>query len=149
MIDCVFIILNINPSFSPDGQHIAYFEKKCDKQYVLVIQSLVGNSKIEHGNFWRVWADQRPSWSSDGQTIVFSAVKNNGAYDQLFFFSREEDRMHVHIVSSDGEAKFWLEPEIELAKNYHYNRKQLKDVERIIEERQNELVSAWEEHFGN
>ncbi len=27
--------------------------------------------------------------------------------------------MHVHVISGDGEAKFWLEPEIELAKNYH------------------------------
>jgi hypothetical protein len=36
---------------------------------------------------------------------------------RFFFFSREEIRMHVHIVSEDGEAKFWLQPEIELAKN--------------------------------
>lgn len=39
---------------------------------------------------------------------------------RFFFFSREEARQHVHIVSGDGEAKFWLEPEIELAKNYRY-----------------------------
>ncbi|MBT3226547.1 MAG: DUF4160 domain-containing protein [Deltaproteobacteria bacterium] len=25
--------------------------------------------------------------------------------------------MHIHIHSSGGEAKFWLEPQIELAKN--------------------------------
>ena len=68
---------------------------------------------------------------------------------RFFFFSREEDRMHVHIVSGDGEAKFWLEPEIELAKNYHYTRKQLKDGEKIIEEHQNELIRAWQEHFGS
>ena len=24
--------------------------------------------------------------------------------------------MHVHVISGDGEAKFWLLPEIELAK---------------------------------
>ncbi|WP_207713010.1 DUF4160 domain-containing protein [Desulfofundulus sp. TPOSR] len=35
---------------------------------------------------------------------------------RFFFFSREETRMHVHVVCSDGEAKFWLLPEIELAK---------------------------------
>lgn len=27
---------------------------------------------------------------------------------QLFFFSREEPRMHVHVAHPDGEAKFWL-----------------------------------------
>ena len=26
--------------------------------------------------------------------------------------------MHVHIHCGDGEAKFWLEPQIELARNY-------------------------------
>ncbi|WP_430755078.1 DUF4160 domain-containing protein [Magnetovirga frankeli] len=35
---------------------------------------------------------------------------------RFFFFSREEERMHVHVISSDGETKYWLEPEIELAK---------------------------------
>jgi hypothetical protein len=25
--------------------------------------------------------------------------------------------MHVHVISPDGEAKFWLEPEIALAVN--------------------------------
>jgi len=68
---------------------------------------------------------------------------------RFFFFSREESRMHVHVVSGDGEAKFWLDPEIELARNYHYSRVQLKDVERLIEEHSDELVSAWQEHFGN
>ncbi len=68
---------------------------------------------------------------------------------RFFFFSREEDRMHIHIVSGDGEAKFWLEPEIELARNYHYSREQLKNVEKLIEEHYDELIGAWQEHFGN
>jgi hypothetical protein len=41
---------------------------------------------------------------------------------RFFFFSREESRMHVHIVSGDDEAKFWPEPDLELAKNHGYNR---------------------------
>ena len=36
---------------------------------------------------------------------------------RFFFFSREESRMHVHVYCGDGEAKYWLEPEIELARN--------------------------------
>lgn len=47
------------------------------------------------------------------------------------FFSREESRMHVHVVSGDGEAKFWLEPELQLANSYRYNRQQLKDIESL------------------
>ena len=67
---------------------------------------------------------------------------------RFFFFSREEPRMHVHIVSEDGEAKFWLEPEIELARNYRYSRKQLKEIEILVEEHYDELVSAWQQHFS-
>ena len=56
--------------------------------------------------------------------------------------------MHVHIVSGDGEAKFWLSPKIELAKNYHFSAKQLKVIESLIEEHFDELTSAWTQHFG-
>lgn len=67
---------------------------------------------------------------------------------RFFFFSREEERMHVHVLSGDGEAKFWLEPEIELAKNYQYSRKRLKEVESFIEEHYDELISSWNKHFS-
>jgi len=68
---------------------------------------------------------------------------------RFFFFSREEERMHVHIVSGDGEAKFWLEPEIQLSQNYRFNRKQLKEIEELIEVHYDELISAWQNHFRN
>ena len=67
---------------------------------------------------------------------------------RFFFFSREEARMHVHVVSGDGEAKFWLEPKIVLATNYHYSRRQLKEIESLVEVHQDELISAWQKHFG-
>lgn len=68
---------------------------------------------------------------------------------RFFFFSREESRMHVHVVSGDGEAKFWLEPEIQLARNYRYNRAQLREIEALIEVHYDELVSAWKHHFAS
>src|SRR5689334_12110551 len=37
---------------------------------------------------------------------------------RFFSFSREEPRMHVHVHGENGEAKFWMEPNIELAQNY-------------------------------
>ena len=75
-------------------------------------------------------------------------VFNEGGF-RYFFFSREEMRMHVHITSGDGEAKFWLEPEIELAKNYRYSRKQLKKIESFIEDHYDEFTLAWGQHFRN
>ncbi|EEZ80501.1 MAG: DUF4160 domain-containing protein [Candidatus Thioglobus sp.] len=68
---------------------------------------------------------------------------------RFFFFSREEERMHVHITSGDGEAKFWLEPEIKMAKNYHYSKKQLKEIESLIKVHYDELISIWKQHFSS
>jgi len=67
---------------------------------------------------------------------------------RFFFFSREEPRVHIHIYCADGEAKFWLEPQIELAKNYGLSRKQLKEIEKIIEEHYEEIKNAWKKVFG-
>jgi hypothetical protein len=36
----------------------------------------------------------------------------------VLLFSQEEYRKHAHVHGSDGEAKFWLEPEIGLEKSY-------------------------------
>ncbi len=56
--------------------------------------------------------------------------------------------MHVHIYCGDGEAKFWLEPQIELALNYRLSRPRLREIEQIIEERYDELRTAWQDRFG-
>jgi Domain of unknown function (DUF4160) len=56
--------------------------------------------------------------------------------------------MHVHVHSGNGEVKFWLEPDIELAKNYGLSRPQLKEIEQIIEVHYDELKAAWTKHFG-
>ena len=66
---------------------------------------------------------------------------------RFFFFSREELRKHIHIYSQDGEAKFWLEPQIELSKNYNFSKKQLNEIETIIEKYYEDFIKAWEEHF--
>jgi len=47
---------------------------------------------------------------------------------RFFFFSREESRVHIHVAHTDGEAKFWLEPNIELALNKGLNSKQANEA---------------------
>ncbi len=56
--------------------------------------------------------------------------------------------MHIHVTCEDGEAKFWVEPALSLANNYGLNSRKLKDIQRIIEEHRNEIVEAWQKHFG-
>ncbi|MCX5768704.1 MAG: DUF4160 domain-containing protein [Candidatus Hydrogenedentes bacterium] len=67
---------------------------------------------------------------------------------RFFFFSREEDRPHVHVTCPEGEGKFWLEPDVEVAKSYGLTEQQITAVIRIIEERKNEISAAWGRHFG-
>lgn len=66
---------------------------------------------------------------------------------RFFFFSREEDRMHVHVTSPDGEAKFWLEPIVSLSQNYGLSPKKLKEVQKIVEGHKDEIVRDWKKHF--
>ena len=67
---------------------------------------------------------------------------------RFFFFSREESRMHVHVHCGQGEAKFWLEPQIELAQNYGLAAKDLAVIRQLIEGHEHEIRRAWQEHFG-
>ncbi|NBQ89110.1 MAG: DUF4160 domain-containing protein [Betaproteobacteria bacterium] len=67
---------------------------------------------------------------------------------RFFFFSREEPRLHVHVMSETGEAKYWLEPAVELAKNHRLSRQELREIEVIIEARRHEIELAWNAHFG-
>jgi hypothetical protein len=66
---------------------------------------------------------------------------------RFFFFSREEPRRHVHVRSPDGEAKFWLEPGIELAINHGLSPRELKELEKIVEEKADEIRKHWNKHF--
>jgi Domain of unknown function (DUF4160) len=58
---------------------------------------------------------------------VAPTVVRDGAF-RLFFFSREEERMHVHVAHPDGEAKFWLLPEVRLANHTGLTVRQLREA---------------------
>ncbi|MBV5311025.1 DUF4160 domain-containing protein [Chromatium okenii] len=68
---------------------------------------------------------------------------------RFFFFSREEPRMHVHVNCGHGEAKYWMEPDIELAKNYGLTSKDLYIVRQLIEVHADAIRNAWQKHFGS
>jgi hypothetical protein len=65
----------------------------------------------------------------------------------FYFFSREEPRLHVHVQHANGEAKFWIEPTIELALNHGLKPRQIHEVEQLIEEHLDEIRRAWDAHF--
>ncbi|MDH5670277.1 MAG: DUF4160 domain-containing protein [Nitrospira sp.] len=57
--------------------------------------------------------------------------------------------MHVHVYCERGEAKFWIEPTIELAQNSGMTIRQVRLAQALIEEHENEIRSAWQKHFGS
>jgi hypothetical protein len=67
---------------------------------------------------------------------------------RFLFFSNEETRMHVHVLSSDGEAKFWIEPIVSLAHSKGLSEKELNTVQKIIQVRRNEIKRNWKKHFA-
>jgi hypothetical protein len=71
-------------------------------------------------------------------------------HDSFRFFvnSREETRRHIHVQSPDGEAKFWLEPEISLAVNFGLPTHRLTEIESIIKEKRDEFIRLWNTHFN-
>jgi hypothetical protein len=66
---------------------------------------------------------------------------------RFYFFSREERRAHVHVQHAEGEAKFWIEPSVELHANYGLKAKRLAEAQTLVEEHLNEIRDAWAKHF--
>jgi hypothetical protein len=66
---------------------------------------------------------------------------------RFYFFSREELRAHVHVHHAEGEAKFWIEPAVELHANYGLKARRLAEARTLVEEHVNEIRNAWAKHF--
>ncbi len=49
-------------------------------------------------------------------------------------FSNEEERMHIHVLCGGHEAKFWLEPQVELARNLGVPEHKLNEIKKIVDE---------------
>ncbi len=78
--------------------------------------------------------------------MVAPTVVRDGQF-RLFFFSREEARIHVHVAHPDGEAKFWLTPEVTVATGTGLSARQLCEAQAIVETHIQEIQDAWHRHF--
>ena len=67
---------------------------------------------------------------------------------RFYFLSNEENRMHVHVECSEGEAKFWIEAIVALAIYTKLRPNKLNEIQKIVEKRKNEIIKKWKEHFG-
>ncbi|CBG89496.1 DUF4160 domain-containing protein [Citrobacter rodentium] len=70
---------------------------------------------------------------------------------RFFFYSNEGaplEPAHIHIRGTDGEAKFWLTPEVLLARNDGFNARDLKELVGVVEENRKLLMEAWNDYFA-
>ena len=57
--------------------------------------------------------------------------------------------MHIHVQSAGGEAKFWIEPKIELARNHQLTSQDLSGVLQLVIDHEQEIRDAWHRHFNS
>lgn len=67
---------------------------------------------------------------------------------RFYFFSREETRAHIHVQHAEGEAKFWIEPAVEVAVNHGLRPDRLSEALALVEEHLDDIRRAWTRHFG-
>jgi len=64
-------------------------------------------------------------------------------------FTRTIAMSHVHVDRESKSAKFWFDPDVSLAENHAYGRKELRDVERITREHVERLRNEWDAFCGS
>lgn len=67
---------------------------------------------------------------------------------RIYFYSHEPNEpSHVHVDRDDQSVKFWIGP-VALARNLGFSPRELRRIERILAEHEQELLEAWYGYFG-
>jgi hypothetical protein len=70
-----------------------------------------------------------------------------GPYRFFFYSGDGSEPAHVHVEHDASVAKFWLDP-VRLARSRGFGRGELRNINRLVNERAQELLEAWNDHFG-
>lgn len=70
-----------------------------------------------------------------------------GGY-RIFFYSREEERAHVHLEKGSDRAKIWLEPQVELAYNRGIPPAKMRRFVNHVEDNADDYRTIWQEYFS-
>ncbi len=69
---------------------------------------------------------------------------------RFYFYSNEghpKEPVHIHAGGANGEAKFWLLPNVRVADNAGFDRRTLLELVKVVEERRELIERAWNEYF--
>lgn len=78
-------------------------------------------------------------------------VFRHGSF-RFFFYSNEGDpreSIHIHVRDGNGEAKFWIETEIALARSAGFDARTLRRLASLVDENRILIMESWNEHFGD
>ena len=68
---------------------------------------------------------------------------------RFFFFSLEEDRMHVHVRKAEKKAKIWLEPTISLAESKGFSSNEITNIIKEVKKHERIIREKWNNHRGS
>lgn len=71
-----------------------------------------------------------------------------GPYRFLFYSSDFREPKHIHVCRDDDMAKFWIGP-VRLANNIGFSAKELRTIEKLVEENEKKIEKSWNEFFGS
>ena len=64
---------------------------------------------------------------------------------RFYFYSYDcGEPRHTHVDRDKLSAKFWFDPDVSLANNHGFNRKELRNIERIVRENLETLRNEWD-----
>jgi hypothetical protein len=69
-------------------------------------------------------------------------------YKFKFYSNENEEPPHIHITKGDGNAKFWLVPQIAEAYFYGFTVREQRRIRELVAQHQQTLITAWHEYFG-
>ena len=75
-------------------------------------------------------------------------VMRDGPYRYFFYSKENNEPPHVHVARGRDEAKFWLEPNVTLARAHGLARHEINRLQHMVEQHRDELLRRWNEHFG-
>ena len=56
--------------------------------------------------------------------------------------------MHIHVIKEDHEAKFWLEPQVEIAYKGDFSQHEINQIQKIVESDADFFKEQYQLHIG-
>jgi hypothetical protein len=71
-----------------------------------------------------------------------------GPYRFFFYAGDGNEPPHIHIERDNDTAKFWLDP-VRFQRSQGFSRHELQQIQRLVEEHDEELLRSWDDYFND